>query len=351
MNLIYKLRDSVDVYYTQKSEECVLIQFYKINTRSRTCIEAHTSILKLLCALDGTRSLNELCETFNLSLADLQPFIDFLKMHKIIKLVENVLINERFSRQINFFDDLVLDKDGIESQKVLENKKIVLFGLGSVGSSIAILLTRMGFRNFTLIDYKRLEKSHIIKHLYANSQNIGQYKTAALKNYLYKINNQICIKTINKKILPKTDMSALIEYDTDMVINTADEPYIGHISKKIGKYLWDKNIAMFVGGGFDAHSMSTGEIIVNGMTKTIDKYQDNFKEKLKEWKPIYTTNKAYSGVNVGGSGSVSPCSLFSASCACMRIVYYFLNLDFAINKRGEYCLNEGKMQWVELDKI
>ena len=351
MNLIYKLRDSVDVYYTQKSGEQVLIQFYKINTRSRTCIEAHTSVLELLCALDGTRSLGEICRTFNLDYADLQPFIDFLEVRKIIKPVKTVRVDERFKRQINFFDDLVLDKDGIECQKILENKKIIIFGLGSVGSSIAILLARMGFRNFTLIDYKRLEHSHMIKHLYANCQNIGQYKTDALKNYLHRINSEMCIRAINEKILPRTDMSALIEDDTDMVINTADEPYIGHTSKKIGQYLWDKNIAMFVGGGFDAHSMSTGEIIVNGMTETIDEYQDNFKEKLKEWKPIYTANKSYDGIRVGGSGSVSSCSLFSASCACMRIVYYFLNVDFAINKRGEYCLNKGKMQWVELDKI
>ncbi|MGP1506367.1 MAG: ThiF family adenylyltransferase, partial [Campylobacter sp.] len=48
-----------------------------------------------------------------------------------------------------------------------------MFGVGSVGSSIAMLLARMGFKYFTLIDYKSITKLNIVKHLYANINNIG----------------------------------------------------------------------------------------------------------------------------------------------------------------------------------
>jgi hypothetical protein len=42
---IYKIRDSIDIYYVNK-KEFILVQFYKINTRQRIFIEAHNSILK-----------------------------------------------------------------------------------------------------------------------------------------------------------------------------------------------------------------------------------------------------------------------------------------------------------------
>ena len=349
---IYKIRDSIDIYYVNK-KDFIIVQFYKINTRERISIEAHNSILKVLCAFDGKHSLEEICNSFQLNIVDFRLLFNFLIKNKIIREVKQkkVFENIKFDRQINFFDDLINDLDGIQCQEILESKKIVIFGVGSIGSSIAILLARMGFKYFTLIDYKSITKSNIVKHFYANSHNIGQLKTEALKSYIYRIDKTIQIKTINQEILPQTDLYELIDSDTSMVINTMDEPYIGHLSKKIGNFLWDINIPMFVAGGFDAHSMSTGELIVKNLTETIDQYQENFKEKLKDWKPIYSLNMHYKNINFGGAGSLSSCSLFSASSACIRIIYYFLNVPFNISQRGEYCLNEGRIKWVNLNIV
>lgn len=350
---IYQIRDSVDIYYINKEEGFILIQFYKINTRQRISIKAHSSILKVLCAFDGKHSLEEICNLLQLNIDDFRILFNFLLKNNIIREVrqEKSFESLRFDRQINFFDDLTNDLNGIQCQKILESKKIVIFGVGSIGSSIAILLARMGFRHLTLIDYKVLTKSNIVKHLYANTHNIGQLKTEALKSYIHKIDKTIQIKTINKEILPQTDLYELIDSDASMVINTMDEPYIGHLSKKIGNFLWDINIPMFVAGGFDAHSMSTGELIVKNLTGTIDQYQAIFKEKLKDWKPTYSLNMHYKNINLGGAGSLPSCSLFSASSACMRIIYYFLNVPFNISQRGEYCLNEGKIHWINLNIV
>jgi Dinucleotide-utilizing enzymes involved in molybdopterin and thiamine biosynthesis family 1 len=66
-----------------------------------------------------------------------------------------------------------------------------------------MLLARMGFKYFTLIDYKSITKLNIVKHLYANINNIGQMKTKALKSYIHRIDKTIQIKTISQEILPK----------------------------------------------------------------------------------------------------------------------------------------------------
>lgn len=177
--------------------------------------------------------------------------------------------NDRYIRQTTYFDDLLENKDAYKHQRGLENKKIVIFGVGSVGSSMAILLARMGVKNFVFIYYKKVNKSHFIKHLYCNNTNLSLFKTQALKEYFLEINNDLNIETFNEMIMPQSDVADFIPDDTDLIINTADEPYIWHISIKIGRYAWDMGMPFYVGGGFDAHSASTGEIIIPHKTAVL----------------------------------------------------------------------------------
>lgn len=181
---------------------------------------------------------------------------------------------------------MILQQDGAVSQEILKNKKVVLFGLGSVGSSIAILLARMGIGNFVFIDYKKLDDSHTIKHFYSIKTNRNQYKCEALKEYLQKIHSQLTIKCFNEKIVPLSALEDYIPSDTAM-ISSADELYIRHASIKIGRYVWTKNIPMYVAGGFDAHSMSTGEMIVPHVTSCIDCYWHTpFKNLHKDFEEL-----------------------------------------------------------------
>lgn len=352
-NKKYKIRDSIDVYLHELPQDEILIRFYRVNTRDSILIKGHISASLLLSKLDGKRTINEIISCFEYERTELENFLEYLVKRKVVKEALEYSENEsRYDRQINFFDDLIEDIDGVVNQEKLENKKIVIFGVGSVGGTMAILLTRMGIRNFVLIDYRKVSNANKTKHLYALESNIGMNKTEALKEYLLQINPKCLIETIDKKIIPDSDLSLFIDDRVDLVINTADEPYIGHLSKKIGRYLWDKNIPFFIGGGFDAHSMSCGELVVPNATKSVDECQDFFYNQLKSWKPIYTSNYIFESLKerviVGGSGSIAPCSLFSASYGCMCIVYYFLGIDFRKNSRGEYLINQGFINWTEI---
>lgn len=84
-----------------------------------------------------------------------------------------------------------------------------------------------------------------------------------------------------KRILPSTDLKEIIPESAGFVINTADEPYIGHISIKLGRYLWGKGISMYVAGGFDAHLMSTGDFFVPGESVCVDCCSGHFTSALK----------------------------------------------------------------------
>lgn len=66
------------------------------------------------------------------------------------------------------------------------------------------------------------------------------YKSDALKDYIKLIDKSIIVNSINKKLVPNSNLDEFIPNDTNIVINTADEPYIGHTSIKLGRYLWEK---------------------------------------------------------------------------------------------------------------
>lgn len=356
----YKLKDGIEVFTQELKGKggLHLIQFYRINTRDSTYIESSYQTIKFLSLLDGQTSLENIINGSNFDKNGAIKLINFL-LDKGLALDSDRIFkhaySERYMRQIAYFDDLLPMQEACISQEKLENAKIVIFGIGSVGSSMAILLARMGVKNFVFVDYKTLDNSHLIKHLYCNKNNISQMKTRALKDYLLKIDSNLRIDVFNSKIVPQSNLEEFIPKNVDLIINTADEPYIGHLSIKIGRYAWQKNKAFYVAGGFDAHSMSSGEMILPGITPCIDCYSSAFKTALKDYNPTYIVNKTSKNQNIkldnivmGGPGSIAACSLFSSSFGVIRIIYYLLGTDCDLTKRGEYLIDKGHMMWTNL---
>jgi tRNA A37 threonylcarbamoyladenosine dehydratase len=369
---IFKIKESVDVYTIEDPSiyPDLKIQFYRINTRERISIQINPIFSRILSSLDGYKSLTDIFNDLRITPTkeDTKAVFEFLIEEGIVieisseKILDSHLIS-RYSRQINYFDDLIPDTDGYQNQIKLLNKKVVIIGCGAVGSAIAIHLARSGVCNFTLVDYKIIDKSNIARHLYVNKKSVGKLKTDELKNYLVRINSKSKIKKIDLKITPKTNLDEIIPSDTDIVINSADEPYIGHITIKIGRYLWNKNIGLYVAGGFDAHLMSTGELIFKGLSPCADCCSMTFRKALSSWKPTYASGVIYSEPEkdsvankkyvIGGSGGTSAQSLFSASFGSINIINFLLgnypSVEF-VTKRGEYLIDKGIITWFNMEK-
>ena len=81
--------------------------------------------------------------------------------------------------------ELALGKDGIEK---LKNSKIVLFGLGGVGSYIAEALARVGVGNLIIVDGDTVDITNINRQLIANINTIGKNKAELMKDRIILIN-------------------------------------------------------------------------------------------------------------------------------------------------------------------
>lgn len=368
LNKKFKLQDTLDIYISEENDDKVLITFNRMTTRERLEIVTHRKVAEFLACLNGKKTASEILNTLgNFEPEQAIQLLDFLKSeHFMYEVDENEVEDLRYSRQIAYFDDMVLSQSGWESQKKLQQKHIVIIGCGAVTGAMAEILARAGVERFTLIDDKTVCQSDLLRHLFCRLDNIGDDKVEVLSRYLKRINSKIQTVIFNERLLPHTDLEQWIEDNVDLVINGCDEPYLGHTSLKIGRFVQTKNIPMYVMGGFDAHLMSSGELVFPPYTPCIDCCQQTFQKALSDWKPTYTEVKNPTNLvrknnvfisqehffDIGGAGGISAMSLFSANLSCLRIIQFLVGdskFDYK-TERYEYLVDKGEMTAFEMVK-
>jgi tRNA threonylcarbamoyladenosine dehydratase len=91
--------------------------------------------------------------------------------------------------------ELLLGKDAMTK---IATSKVIIFGIGGVGSWCAESLVRSGIRNITIVDSDRICITNINRQLHATTQTVGEVKTDSLKRRLLEINPNANITAIQK---------------------------------------------------------------------------------------------------------------------------------------------------------
>ena len=77
---------------------------------------------------------------------------------------------------------------GNEAMEQIAQKRVIIFGVGGVGSWCAESLIRSGFQHLTIVDFDHVDVTNVNRQLMATSQTVGQVKVEALKERLLSIN-------------------------------------------------------------------------------------------------------------------------------------------------------------------
>lgn len=103
---------------------------------------------------------------------------------------------------------------GSSAMQRLYSQRVILFGVGGVGSWCAESLLRSGVHRITLVDSDCVCASNCNRQLMATSQTIGQPKVEALRSRLLQINPDAEITALQKAYGRETAADfALEEYD------------------------------------------------------------------------------------------------------------------------------------------
>lgn len=92
--------------------------------------------------------------------------------------------------------------------------RVIVFGIGGVGSWVAECLVRTGVRNITLVDSDRVATTNINRQMPATSATVGEIKTEAARKRLLEINPDADVSTLTLFYDSETASSIdLSEYD------------------------------------------------------------------------------------------------------------------------------------------
>ncbi len=120
----------------------------------------------------------------------------------------------RYSRQI------FLPEIDVEGQQRLLNSKVMVLGLGGLGSPISMYLVTSGVGQLVVVDPDQVELSNLQRQIVHTSATLGMEKVVSAKKMLNALNPDVEIVTHNRK-LNETELVDAAR-DADVVVDGTD---------------------------------------------------------------------------------------------------------------------------------
>lgn len=104
----------------------------------------------------------------------------------------------------------------------LQRARILIVGLGGVGSYAAEAVTRAGVGHITIVDSDRIEMTNLNRQLPATHSNLGEYKTKAMAKRMLDINPVLDINLFTLRYHLETSPQIFASQSYDYVIDAID---------------------------------------------------------------------------------------------------------------------------------
>ena len=114
--------------------------------------------------------------------------------------------------------ELLLGRDVL---KQIASQRVILFGVGGVGSWCAEALVRSGITQLTIVDPDRVNVSNLNRQLPATQKTIGELKVEVLKERLLAINPEAQITAIAQIYTESTSASFYL-HNYDYIVDAID---------------------------------------------------------------------------------------------------------------------------------
>ena len=152
---------------------------------------------------------------------------------------------------------------GTETMEALRTKRVILFGVGGVGSWAAEALVRTGLTHLTIVDGDTVQASNINRQLPATRATMGMLKVEALRERLLTLNPEAEIIAI-PEFYRADDTSfdfrlSTFDYMIDAIDSVADKTDLLLYASRV------KGLKIFSSMGaalrFDPTQVTTGELM------------------------------------------------------------------------------------------
>lgn len=102
----------------------------------------------------------------------------------------------------------------------IKNKKVLVVGVGGVGSYTVESLVRCGIGSITIIDNDIIDITNLNRQIMTTTDNVGESKVEVLKNRIASINPECSVNAINA-FLDENNIDSIVN-DYDYVVDACD---------------------------------------------------------------------------------------------------------------------------------
>ena len=111
---------------------------------------------------------------------------------------------------------------GDEAVENLKNKKVMIFGIGGVGSYVLEAVVRAGIGAVTLVDSDTVSETNINRQLIADITTVGRLKTEVAEERCKKINPDIRVERYDIFALPDNIPELIEKASPDYIVDAID---------------------------------------------------------------------------------------------------------------------------------
>ncbi len=207
------------------------------DTASEITDDAEGTIWRLLELMDGTRSPEEI---LRLMLSE-RPALDQPSLSAALgDLIGSGYIEDaaadvagqlsaaeldRYSRNNEFFNcvDTIPRTLRYELQNMLKESRVVVIGLGGVGSTVAMSLAAAGVGTLRCVDFDRVEASNLTRQLLYTENDIGRSKVTSAIARLQSMNRHASIEGLELEVSAQADARSCLD-GMDFAVLCTDHP-------------------------------------------------------------------------------------------------------------------------------
>lgn len=115
---------------------------------------------------------------------------------------------------------LLLPQIDVAGQQKLLDSRVLIVGLGGLGSPVALYLAAAGVGQLWLADYDRVDLTNLQRQILHDTASIGRFKTESAETKLHKINPEVRLLSL-ATALETAQLSHYIS-DVDAVVDCSD---------------------------------------------------------------------------------------------------------------------------------
>ncbi len=154
--------------------------------------------------------------------------------------------NERYQRQ------MIIPGWGPDAQEKLKSSRVLIAGAGGLGSPVSMYLAVTGTGTLRVCDFGEPEMSNLNRQMLHDESRIGMNKAVSAKETLERINPEITVEVVSRKITADNVFEAAS--GVDLIVDCLDNFETRHI---LNRYCVDTQTPMVHAGIHGMHGQLT----------------------------------------------------------------------------------------------